>query len=1457
MSTTTSRVLLGAAAAAALVSLTLAQPGQRAQPPQSAVQSLPPANGPRRADPAWHALRNATVHPRPGEAMEHATVVMRDGVITAVLPGEPGPDGKPGTADDVPARVPIGPRVWECDGLHIYAGFIDPYVEVEAPAPDPTSPGLHWNSKVTPQRKATDGSGISDAAAKDLRAQGFTAAAIAPQGGLFKGQSAVVSLASPSGDPSKARPPVYRDGVYQSVTLNARSGFGGGGSREEGEQGKWTGYPGSQMGAIALIRQTLIDADWQAQSRAAGVAMDVNAVDSLSASPSSGKAQQPLLFDSSDELEALRAAKIAAEFDRTMILLGSGMEFRRMPAIVEACSGASGSGSVASTPVILPLSFPRPPDVTSISAAEGVELRDMMTWEQAPANPRRLDDAGLTVALTTAKLRSTSDFRKSLQRAMRYGLAPDRALAMVTTAPASLLGVEAVMGTIESGKLANLIVADGDLFTPEKAPKKRPDEKNDTDKKGDKDDDEPSEPSGAGRRPDSDGADTNSDDFDQENRAGLAQPAGGRGRSGIRGGRSGAGRRSGGDAEEEKIVQIRDVWIDGQRHEINAAPEPDITGTYDITSEPPTPGAAQIIIEKDDAITIKMGDATAKARSVARVKSRLNFVFDHDSFGEKGVASVSAVVEGDTIFGTGFNPAGEKVTFTAVKQPPSGAIGVWRIIENDGQATDPAGEKQLVITITGGASPKLSLDFTRIGGKHVVIESSDVQLRAKGATFSHSLKDLGVDATSKDTITIDGDILTGESTLSDESKHTYQARREPARSPSGPSEGVAEPSRPGEARTPAPTIQGIYLITLIDDKPNAKPGAKPNAFIFVKGENSIALRQGGQSFSAEDVSVRGKTIKYAIDFAKVGGSGKVTSEATLSDDGKTLNGSMVVPDGTTHKWTAERRPGDPDTLADLTESSAMPFGPYAKDTLPAMPKYVSIDDATIWTSGPDGILRPEEGGTRLVINSGKIVYVGKAVPYTAPPDEPGHPGQVLVINAKGKHITAGLIDCHSHTGISRGVNEGGQAVTAEVRIQDVTNPDAIGWYRELAGGLTTVNSLHGSANPIGGQNCVNKIRWGVPHPDDMHFAGRFPAPGTGAKPGIKFALGENVKQSNGDRASTRYPVTRMGVESLMRDRFVTAREYVAAWTAWTNRVGARADEIERDIKAGKRKDPREPEPSMNLKETFSPSAWFGRSLGQNVSLYFIAAAELGEPEPHRDLELEALAEVLEGKRLVHCHSYRQDEILMLARLSREFGFKLGTYQHNLEGYKVADAVKDSSIGASLFSDWWAYKVEVQDAIPYAGPIMHDVGVVVSYNSDSDELARRMNTEAAKAVTYGGLSPEEALKFVTINPAKQLAIDSRVGSLEPGKDADFVIWSGPPLSQFSVCESTWIDGREYFSREQDKKDREHIAMERTRLIQKILASGESAEEGGGGGPDSRPGDEVITVSGDCGCGSLHW
>ncbi|MEC9374585.1 MAG: amidohydrolase, partial [Planctomycetota bacterium] len=436
-----------------------------------------------------------------------------------------------------------------------------------------------------------------------------------------------------------------------------------------------------------------------------------------------------------------------------------------------------------------------------------------------------------------------------------------------------------------------------------------------------------------------------------------------------------------------------------------------------------------------------------------------------------------------------------------------------------------------------------------------------------------------------------------------------------------------------------------------------------------------------------------------------------------------------------------------------------------------------LTNATIWTSGPDGTF---EGWMHVV--DGKIESLGKG-------DLPaGARRGGETIDLEGAHITPGLIDCHSHTGISGGVNEGTEAVTSEVRIFDVIDPDDINFYRQLAGGLTAANQLHGSANPIGGQNSVVKLRWGAKHPDDMRL--------DSAAPGIKFALGENVKQVHwGERFTSRYPKSRMGVEAIIRDRFTAARDYSEQWEAWNGM-------------------------SSSDREKAMP--------------------------PRRDLELEALAEILDGERLVHCHSYRQDEILMLCRVAEEFDFTIGTFQHVLEGYKVAEAIRDNALGGSSFSDWWAFKFEVYDAIPHNGAIMHEVGVTVSFNSDSDELARRMNAEAAKAVKYGGVSPEEALKFVTLNPAKQLRIDDRVGSLEPGKDADFVIWSGDPLSTLSRCEATYIDGREYFSRTRDAELRKAADAERRRIAQKILSKdapkkkpgGEMAGEGADA-PDATP------------------
>jgi N-acetylglucosamine-6-phosphate deacetylase len=347
------------------------------------------------------------------------------------------------------------------------------------------------------------------------------------------------------------------------------------------------------------------------------------------------------------------------------------------------------------------------------------------------------------------------------------------------------------------------------------------------------------------------------------------------------------------------------------------------------------------------------------------------------------------------------------------------------------------------------------------------------------------------------------------------------------------------------------------------------------------------------------------------------------------------------------------------------------------------------------------------------------------------------------------------------------VNESSQSITAEVRIGDFIDSYDINLYRQLAGGVTSANILHGSANTIGGQNQVIKFRWGA-LPEDVKF--------DGAPAGIKFALGENVKQSNMSGTSrSRYPQSRMGVEQLLRDAFLSAREY-------------------RD----------------------RPNRWKKQQ----------ASKQFDELPPRRDLELDALVEVLEGKRLVHCHSYRQDEILATLRVCEEFGVRIATFQHILEGYKVADHMARHGVGGSSFSDWWAYKYEVYDAIPYNGTILRDAGVTVSFNSDDAELARRLNLEAAKAVKYGGVPEHDALKFVTLNPAKQLGIDKWVGSLEVGKVADLVVWNGPPLSTYSRCEQTWIDGRKYFDRADDAERRKQVAERRAALVQRILASGES-------------------------------
>jgi len=969
-----------------------------------AAAPAPPANGPKPVDPRWHALTGATAVVRPGQTVENATIVVRDGVITAVEPG---------------AEPPAGARVWDLSGHTVYAGFIEPYHEVETPAPDENAPGAHWRSNVTPQRSPLDGEGLTESGRESLRELGFAAAAIAPDSGIFRGAGDLVSLADPR---EGATPPrLIAARVYHALAP---------------ETGGWSGPPPtSLMGAIAVMRQTLMDADWYARAQSAmsgrtqgAEPLERNlALEALGAADAGGP---PLLMDARSSQDALRMHKVAEEAGRPAILLGSGQEYQRLDAV--AATGR---------PIIVPLDYPDAPEVASLADANAVSLRELMAWEQAPTNPRRLSDAGVSLALTTHRLDKASDFWPNLRKAVEMGLPADRALAALTINPANLLGAQDRLGTIDAGKLANLAVFEGDPFTAD-------------------------------------------------------------------------------DAE------LREVWSSGARHEISKKKDDRFDGAWALRAGERASG--ELAISKNaSAVSLESGDDTLKARNVSASADRISFVLQGDALETPGAYRFSAIASGDTLAGTGVAPGGETFSWSASRAP-----------DDDADSEDDAEEE-----------------------------------------------------------TEDAD----------------------------------------------------------DDLP-------------------------------------------------------------------------------------------PDQLP-------VPFGAFGWLEEPQQ-ESVLVTGVTIWTGGDRGVI--EDGA--LITRGGTVRYVGPAsrVPKIAVD---------RTIDAQGKHVTPGLFDAHSHMGISRGVNEGGEAVTAEVRIQDVIDADDVAWYRALAGGLTMANQLHGSANPIGGQNTVVKLRWGASDPDDYLVKG---APG-----GIKFALGENVK-----RRENRYPDTRMGVEALIRDRFIAAREY------------------EQDFAAYDDLSPREQRRTV---------------------------------PPRRDLELEALLEILNGERLIHCHSYRQDEILMLCRVAEEFGFTIGTFQHVLEGYKVAEAIKEHALGGSCFSDWWAYKFEVYDAIPHNGALMHDVGVTVTFNSDSDELARRMNTEAAKAVRYGGVEPHEALKFVTLNAAKQFKVEDRVGSLEEGKDADFVIWSGSPLSSLSRCERTFIDGVEYFSLERDARLRERDAAERQRLIQKIIAKDPPEEE----------------------------
>lgn len=1247
---------------------------ERVQSTRAGVRSpfTQPPNGPTRNDSTWVALVGATVHPEPGVVLPMATLVLRDGRVSALLPGDAGPDGAIGTRDDVPAKIPLGPRVIDLRGKHVYAAFVEAYApvtDVRARQRDEAGgAGVSAEPDVRPDRSALDAA-LSDSAARRLRARGFAAAALAPSQGIVRGRAAVVSLAEPSDDASVARPPVYRDNAYMACALEIR--------------GDERGYPDSLMGAVAVTRQALSDADWLTRARAwsaqrgpAGAAQAgvpaTSTLDFLARAGVDGAPDRPdrLAFVVDDELDALRALAICREFERPAMLVGSGREYRRLAALRDA------SRALGGVAIITPLAMPREPDVGSLAEQEGVELRTLMEWEQAPTNAARLVGAGFDVALTSARLRDGDDMVARVREAIAHGLAPAAAHAALTTVPARLLGVEGVVGVLAPGAAGNVLVSDAPIFTSAADP--------------------------------------------------LAV-----------------------------APRFEAVYVDGVRHELRAI-APQLQGVWTLTTSADSP--------------LAMFEAP-----------RLEFT-------REGEVAVLA------------RPAKERPAKDAPAPDAPERPDPDKAAPADAPKDAKASGKNVLLTAHAAAFQFDRADLSK-DARGLVSMTASIRAEASGRPIA----------------------LTGQGVTGDGARFSWTARRADEARPQGRFRGVLPP-----ALASAPGVSRHVFLELDDEDARIVSLVQP---VGVAGELRFATLKGADVRHAEGTTTFTLDDKAMAKLSELGfeippGSARVTVAmrgADTLDVRAELGVTTPVEPAPAEPAPVDPAPAGPDAAAPAapapaapaappmpvavefervermpTESSLKaartlqrrtnaipaaiptPLGPYGVTELPPQEPLVALTNATIWTQTEQGVV---EGGT-LVLGEGRVVAVlgaGAVAPQGA-----------RVIDLAGAHITPGLIDCHSHVGISKGVNESGQAVTAEVRIADVTNPDDVNWYRQLASGVTLVNSLHGSANAIGGQSQTNKIRWGAADPAAMHFE-RAPA-------GIKFALGENPTQVNwGLRERTRYPVTRMGIAALIRDRFTMARQYAS------ERTGA------------------QPAP------------------GPGPEASRLARPADGLPL-RRDLELEAVAEVLAGTRLIHCHAYRQDEMRMLIDLTVEFGVRIGTFQHVLEGYKLAEDIRDHTGGASAFSDWWAFKVEVQDGIPQGPPLMALVGANVSYNSDSAELVRRMNVEAAKAFRYSdeAISKERALDFVTRNPARQLGVAERVGSLAPGMDADVAIWNGPPLSTMSRCIATWVDGREVFSDALDAAHRATIAAERARLIQKVQRTTDDPPSDTTSG-DSAPGD----------------
>ena len=950
-----------------------------------------PVAGLRGNSTGFHALVGARVVTAPGQVLDNATIVIRNGVVTAVGAG---------------AAAPAGARVWDLKGLTVYPGFIDAHADLGGDAPQqggdvgPT----HWNPQVRAWFSTTANLKDDSTRRIALRSLGFGAALAVPRQGLFRGTASVVNLSD-----AGVRERVLRPDLAQSVGFQRSFALGG-------------MYPNSTMGTTALMKQTLLDAEWYirawgAYETSGRSILPPETSEALAALGKAVKGQQPVVFQTDSEEEYLRAYKIASEYKLTPWFRGSGQEYR----LVDVLKGRT-------QPLIVPLAFPDAPNVANPEAASNASLADLRHWYLAPTNPAQLAANNIPFALTADGLSSLNQFFPNLRVAVARGLAPDKALAALTTVPAQWLGIERTHGTIAVGKAANLVVSEGDLFTEEGA--------------------------------------------------------------------------------------IRDVWVQGTRFGVTRPPQVDPRGTWTITSE---------------------DQGTFKSATL-RLEGPLN-----------------------RIRGTIEMPSRRPVNLTGV-----------RVIAETGR---------LEATFNG----------EQLGLEGAVLLSGAVR---DNEFYGWMSLPTGTDATYKGT------------------------RTEPFQ---GPARGA------------------------------------------------VAV----------------KVPKIDLPFIR----------------------------------------------------PSMEFG---RTSQPEQPAALVVRNATVWTQGAQGKLENAD----LLVQAGKIVKVGQKL---------AAPKGAVEIDATGKHLTPGLIDPHTHGGVSS-LNESGFAIVPEVQMGDVITHNNIWFYRQLAGGLTTTMIKHGSANPIGGENVFVKTRWGS-LPDEYKI--------TNAPRTVKFALGENPK-----RSPTRYPNTRMGVQEIIRDHFLAARDYEKEWKAWEK-------------------------------------------------------TKTGLP-PRRDLRMEALLDILNQKLLVSSHGYRADEFLALVRLAEEFGFRIQTLQHGVEAYKIADELKKSGVAAVVWSDWGAFKMEAYDATSFNARLLLEAGVVTSLHSDDNEISTRMNWEAGKLLR-SGVNEIDALSTVTLNAAKAVAIDSRIGSLEAGKDADFVIWNGNPLSQFTKAEQTWVDGRRYFSLDEDKTLREEVARQRAQLIQAILAA----------------------------------